>query len=197
MDRLGTLVEDLLDVSRLESKRLTLDHEPVDVNELADEVVADFRSQTRIHQIILHRAREAVPVAGDRARLEQVLVNLIGNAIKYSPQGGQIAVRIEHAGGKARISVADQGIGIPVEEQARLFQRFFRAANAGRRNFGGLGIGLYVSHEIVQQHGGHFEVKSDAGRGATFTFTLPLLQGVQAKPTQARVLLVDDDRAGA
>jgi signal transduction histidine kinase/ActR/RegA family two-component response regulator len=193
VDRLGTLVEDLLDVSRLESKRLTLHRERVDLNELADEVVADFRSQTRIHEIILHRAREAVPVAGDRARLEQVLVNLIGNAIKYSPQGGQIAVRVERVGGKARISVSDQGIGIPVEEQERLFQRFFRAANAGTRNFGGLGIGLFVSHEIVQQHGGQFEVKSDAGQGATFTFTLPLLQEAQPKATRARVLLVDDD----
>jgi len=193
VDRLGALVEDLLDVSRLESKRLQLAQDRVDLNELADDVVSDFRGQARSHDIVLHRAREAVPVSGDRSRLEQVMVNLMENAIKYSPQGGQVQVRVELQGAQARVSVIDKGIGIPPAEQSRLFQRFFRATTATTRNYGGLGIGLFVSNEIVLRHGGRFEVESAPGRGSTFTFILPLAAGVAAKEGRARVLLVDDD----
>ena len=193
VDRLGHLVEDLLDVSRLESKRMTLASDDVDVNDLSDEVVGDFRAQSRAHEIIFHRSPDALIVKGDRPRLEQVLVNLLQNAIKYSPQGGRILVRIERRGQEVRIGVSDPGIGIPREEQGRLFQRFFRAANATTRNYGGLGIGLYVSNEIVQRHGGRFEVQSEIGEGATFTFILPLAGGARRQESRARVLLVDDD----
>jgi CheY-like chemotaxis protein len=116
------------------------------------------------------------------------------NAIKYSPQGGQIGVVVERAGDEACISVSDPGIGVPKEEQPRLFQRFFRAANATTRNYSGLGIGLFVSHEIVRRHGGRFDVRSEAGRGSTFTFYLPLSRRTPtAADSRARVLLVDDD----
>jgi PAS domain S-box-containing protein len=196
VERMGKLVEDLLDVSRLESRRMHVGTDRLEVNELADAVVADFRAQTRNHDIVLHRSPEAVPVRGDRERLEQVLVNLLQNAIKYSPQGGQIRVAVERAGPEVRVSVQDPGIGVPREEQSRLFQRFFRAANATTRNYSGLGIGLFVSHEIVQRHGGRFEVQSDVGAGSTFTFYLPLARPAEptaAKLPPARVLLVDDD----
>lgn len=193
VDRLGKLVEDLLDVSRLEARRLQLDREHVELNELVDEVVNDFRPQTRNHELVLHRAPEAVTIDGDRSRLEQVLVNLLANALKYSPHGGQVQVRIERAGEEARVSVIDQGIGIPSREQEQLFQRFFRAGNANTRNYGGLGIGLYVSHEIVTQHGGRFEVESELGRGSTFRFILPLARPLAAAAVRARILLVDDD----
>jgi len=89
--------------------------------------------------------------------------------------------------------VTDPGIGIPREDQGRLFQRFFRAGNATTRNYAGLGIGLFVSHEIVERHGGRFDVQSQVGVGSTFTFYLPLAEGEQAAPGRARVLLVDDD----
>src|SRR5438132_4033309 len=193
VERLGKLVEDLLDVSRLESRRLLLAQDRLDLNDLADEVVADFRAQTRIHEIVLHRSAEMAAVIGDRPRLEQVLVNLMTNAIKYSPHGGKIEVRVERRGGETRISVTDPGIGIPREEQPRLFQRFFRAGNADTRNYAGLGIGLYVAHEIVERHGGRFEVQSEAGKGSTFTFILPLAPGESRSGNRARVLLVDDD----
>ena len=194
VERLGRLVEDLLDVSRLESRRLHLSSSDVEINDLVDDVVADFRAQTRSHDIRFHRAGAPVLVEGDRERLEQVLVNLMTNAIKYSPQGGQIAVVVERAGDEARISVSDPGIGVPKEEQPRLFQRFFRAANATTRNYSGLGIGLFVSHEIVRRHGGRFDVHSEAGRGSTFTFYLPLSRRAPAATdSRARVLLVDDD----
>ncbi len=177
VQRLTRLVEDLLDFSRFESHRIRLAADAVDIGELAEQVVSDFRSSAQRHQVAL--SRDAVPavVHGDRERLEQVLVNLLQNAIKYSPHGGEIRVRVEHAGAEVRVSVADPGIGIPTEEQPRLFERFFRAANATTRNYSGLGIGLYISNQIVKSHGGRFEVQSEAGAGSTFTFFLPLLRG--------------------
>jgi signal transduction histidine kinase len=177
VQRLTRLVEDLLDFSRFESHRIRLAVDAVDVGELAEQVVSDFRSSAQRHEVAL--SRDAVPavVHGDRERLEQVLVNLLQNAIKYSPHGGEIRVRVERVDGEVRVSVADPGIGIPTEEQPRLFERFFRAANATTRNYSGLGIGLYISNQIVKSHGGRFEVQSQAGTGSTFTFFLPLLRG--------------------
>ncbi|MGZ6141718.1 MAG: ATP-binding protein [Myxococcales bacterium] len=191
--RLGKLVEDLLDVSRLESQRMKLALDRIDLGALAEEVVADFRGDSRNHDIVFHRAQEPVVVQGDLQRLEQVLVNLLANAIKYSPSGGQIVVKVDKRGREATVSVTDPGIGIPREEQEKLFERFFRAANAATRNYAGLGIGLFVSHEIVQRHGGRFEVQSQVGVGSTFTFFVPLAAGEQPATSRQRVLLVDDD----
>ncbi|HZR10196.1 MAG TPA: ATP-binding protein [Myxococcales bacterium] len=194
VERLGKLVEDLLDISRLESRRLLLGATDVELNDLLDDVVADFRAQTRNHDIVFHRTASPVLVQGDRERLEQVMVNLLQNAIKYTPHGGQILVTLERLEKEARVAVQDPGIGIPADEQPRLFQRFFRAANATTRNYSGLGIGLYVSHEIVQRHGGRFAVRSEVDEGSTFTFWLPLsARTLVAVDAPARVLLVDDD----
>jgi len=194
VDRLGKLVEDLLDVSRLESRRMHLASSDVDMNQLAEDVVADFRAQTRNHDIVFQRSAAPVFVQGDAERLEQVLVNVLQNAIKYSPEGGQIRVAVRRDGQEARVSVKDPGIGVPKEEQARLFQRFFRAGNATTRNYSGLGIGLFVANEIVRRHGGRFEVESEVGSGSTFTICLPALEQERTEPEgRARVLLVDDD----
>jgi PAS domain S-box-containing protein len=192
--RLTRLVEDLLDVGRLESQRITLARDRIVMDDLVDQVVGDFRGASRQHEIVFHRAQTRSVVEGDRQRLEQVLVNLLTNAIKYSPQGGQVAVKVERTDGEVCISVTDRGIGIPAEEHTHLFQRFFRARNAAARNYGGLGIGLFVSNEIVLRHHGHFEVKSEPGEGSTFAFYLPLSSGQeQAGDGRARILLVDDD----
>jgi signal transduction histidine kinase len=189
--RLSKLVEDLLDVSRLESRRAQLFLARVPLDELAAQVVADIRAQTRNHELIFERSGGDATVMGDRPRLEQVLVNLLQNAIKYSPAGGKVSVRVSVRAGDARVSVKDTGIGVPPEEQEQLFQRFFRAGNASSRNFGGLGIGLYVSQEIIQRHRGSFEVQSEVGKGSTFTFRIPLAPATAHG--RGRVLLVDDD----
>jgi PAS domain S-box-containing protein len=186
VERLAKLVEDLLDASRLESGRLEMQRDPVELAELVAEVVGDFRAAAETHEMVFSRPPERTVVLGDRQRLEQVLVNLLQNAVKYSPQGGRIAVMVRREGGEAIVSVADQGIGIPAEEQPQLFQRFFRARNAATHHFGGLGIGLFVSHEIVQRHGGRFLVESESGKGAVFSFALPLADPTPAHaPAQA------------
>jgi PAS domain S-box-containing protein len=192
--RLTRLVEDVLDVSRLESRRLEIRRESIDLNELVDQVVGDFRAGSRQHAIIFRRSHEHVAVDADHARIEQVLVNLLANAVKYSPQGGQIVVQVDRVGREVRASVTDPGIGIPPDERKRLFQRFFRAHNVSARHYGGLGIGLFVSNEIVDRHGGRFEVESEPGHGSTFTFYLPLTAAEAERSNgKRRVLLVDDD----
>src|SRR3989440_3535408 len=183
--RLARLVEDLLDISRIESGRLEIHREPVELEQLIGEVVDDFRSAAHSHEIVVVRPPEHTVVLGDHQRLQPGMVNPLQKAVKYSPQGGQIVVTVGREGGDAVVSVADQGIGVPAEEQAKLFQRFFRARNAATRHFGGLGIGLFVSHEIVQRHGGRFLVASESGKGAVFSFTLPL-SPAHAAPDRGR-----------
>ena len=112
-------------------------------------------------------------VLGDAVRLEQVVQNLLGNAVKYSPAGGMISVRVVRQEGEAAVEVADQGIGIPAEAQARLFEPFFRAGNASLAS-GGFGIGLYVVKQIVAGHGGQIAVASAEGQGSVFRVSLPV-----------------------
>jgi CheY-like chemotaxis protein len=192
--RLGRLIDDLLDFSRIQEGRLELDREDFTLNELAQHVTDDFRETTTAHRLSVVDETPAVMVRADRARLEQVLVNLLQNAIKYSPNGGDIALRVGVDGEEARVTVTDQGIGIPEEDQERLFQRFFRARNATSRNFGGLGLGLYLSQVLVQRHGGRFAVESSPGKGSSFSFFLPRVTATaQVNQGTSRILVVDDD----
>ena len=115
-------------------------------------------------------------VEGDELRLAQVVQNLLTNAIKYSPQGGPIAVAVAREGGEARLTVTDRGIGIPQHELPNLFRRFYRVENSDTRGIGGIGVGLYVVKEIVALHGG--DVRADSqGDGSSFTVVLPALAG--------------------
>jgi len=163
----------LLDISRLHLGQLELTVERVDLPELIQEVadrVALTASQHRIRPVTL----EPVVVRGDRDRLEQVLVNLADNAVRYSPQGGDVEVALVVQGDEAVVSVRDYGVGIPAEKQARIFQQFFRAHMGTPYDYGGLGVGLYISNEIVKRHGGRMWFESQEGRGSTFFFSLPL-----------------------
>ena len=114
------------------------------------------------------------PIAADRDKLRQILVNLMENAIKYSPDGGHIEVRIDRAGEAMRFSVRDEGIGIAPEEQDRIFERFHRLDPNMTRGVGGTGLGLYICRELVQRMGGRIWVTSREGSGSTFSFDLPL-----------------------
>lgn len=182
-ERLNTLVQDLLDATRIQAGRLALHVEPLDLVAVAHRCHIQMQSTTKNHALTLEAPAEPVLLAADSLRLEQVLSNLLGNAIKYSPDGGsiQVVIRQNEASGMAELQVRDHGIGIPSDEQAQLFQRFARASNVHDRHIPGSGLGLYICRELVEQHGGHVWFESAEGRGATFFLTLPLLDPADAE----------------
>jgi PAS domain S-box-containing protein len=175
--RLSTLISGLLDISRIEMGQLSIERTPLDLGKLALRVVEESQPSLDRHSIDISVDPEPLTVQGDALRLEQVLQNLIGNAIKYSPTGGTVVVRVEKCGEQACLSVSDQGIGIPHAALEHLFNRFYRAGNVDPDRISGVGIGLFVVKEIVTLHGGTVGVESVEGQGSRFTICLPLLAG--------------------
>ncbi len=177
--RLAELTDDLLDVARLQAGRLALRLEPQDLVALVRRVIKRSQITTLRHQITLRDAPETLIVDIDIQRFEQVLGNLLSNAIKYAPEGGPIELTLtEMTNGdgypSALLTVTDSGIGIPAEQQSRLFTRFSRAANAQEHGITGTGLGLYISRELVERHEGRIWFESNEGRGTTFFISLPL-----------------------
>ncbi|MGD9375676.1 MAG: ATP-binding protein [Anaerolineae bacterium] len=172
-DRLTHLIDDLLEASRIQAGGLKL--EPTDINlpRLAEKVIDGFRTQTDVHDFELDFDPNFPLVWADPQRLREVLNNLVSNAVKYSPSGGTVWIggRVDRAG--VTVYVADQGIGIPAEEQERIFDRFHRVDSSLRRDTEGTGLGLYLVKAIVEAHGGRVWVESAPGRGSIFMFTLP------------------------
>jgi signal transduction histidine kinase len=174
-NRLNQMIVHLLDVTRLQRGQFVLEQEVVDLAELVAHGVEELRltlPEGAPHTITLVRPDEPVEVFGDPARLDEVLHNLLTNAVKYSPEGGRVALRVAVEGDAVVLDVADQGIGIPAEAQARLFEAFYRAGNVSPQS-SGFGIGLYVVQEIVKRHGGRIEVESTEGAGSCFRVVLP------------------------
>jgi signal transduction histidine kinase len=164
----------LLDNSRIETGQLSIIHEQVDLCALLKSVVEEIQLTVHQHTLDLHLPQEPLNVEGDALRLQQVLQNLIQNAVKYSPDGGKITIEVEYQQTQVAIKISDQGIGIPASALPRIFTRFFRAKNVNDWQISGMGLGLYVVHEIVTLHGGRIEVDSVEGEGSTFTVYLPL-----------------------
>ncbi len=186
-DRLARLVDDLLDASRLQAGGLSLKEiGEVDLAAIARRVVERYRAQTRKHTLRLELPEDFPIIRGDARRLEQVLDNLISNAIKYSPHGGEIVVRGEVRPAEVVIAVQDEGVGIPLEEQDNIFQRFYRVEGPETRAVAGTGLGLYLTRAIVQAHGGRIWVKSAPGKGSTFYVALPLQTGIVALDEAAK-----------
>ncbi|MDP8907527.1 MAG: PAS domain S-box protein, partial [Chloroflexota bacterium] len=182
VERLTGLVRDLLDVSRIAAGGFVIERDPVALGALVQRVVDLERAAAPNHAIHLEMPVEAPAVLADRERIEQVLVNLIENARKYSPHTKPIRVRVGVTDDRVTISVEDRGVGIPPEDQPRIFERFHRASNVDR-NVAGLGLGLYIAHQIVQAHGGELTVESTAGVGSTFTVALPCgIEGSEQPP---------------
>jgi signal transduction histidine kinase/integral membrane sensor domain MASE1 len=172
--RLNKRIAGLLELGRIERDQLTLERAPLDLCALARRVVAESEPLLSQHTIACSTPEGAVVVNGDEMRIEQVLDNLVQNAIKYSPGGGRVTVCIEQQNNKAWLLVSDQGIGIPRMAIPQLFNRFYRAPNVEPLQMTGMGIGLYVVKEIVQLHGGTIVVESTEGVGSTFRVCLPL-----------------------
>jgi PAS domain S-box-containing protein len=171
-ERLDALIDQLLDVSRITSGRLKLDIEEVDLAELTAEVVARFADDAAGSGTAVDlRAPESLIGRWDRLRIEQVLTNLLSNALKYGA-GKPVLVDVTAADGKAQVIVCDQGIGIAPEHQARIFGRFERAVSG--RHYGGFGLGLWITRQIAEVHGGSIQLRSAPGAGSTFTVELPL-----------------------
>jgi PAS domain S-box-containing protein len=176
-DRLNGLINNLLDASRIQAGGFRLERADVSVPRLAAKVVESFRLQTAIHTFALDFAQDFPIISGDEERLRQVFNNLVSNAIKYAPEGGEIRVGGWSDGAQVTVYVADQGIGIPAEEQGELFQRFYRVDSSLRRKTQGAGLGLYLCRSIVEAHGGRIWLRSEPSRGTTVFFALPVADG--------------------
>jgi signal transduction histidine kinase len=172
-DRLDRMINALLDVSRIDQGQLRLEAMPLDLCNLTRHVVSDIETLSTRHRFELQCPDEAIWILGDNLRLEQVLYNLLGNAMRYSPHGGLIVASITAEADTVCAEVRDQGIGVPAEDLPHLFQRFYRASNVSANNISGVGIGLYVVQEIVKMHGGNVTVASEEREGSTFTIRLP------------------------
>lgn len=199
-DRLTALVNDLLDISRIESGRIELNLKPVLIQEVVDQVVSSLqpRASSRDLEIRVEVSPDLPAVWGDSDRIAQILINLVGNAIQYTPPGGEITISARVRGEKMEVSVADTGIGISEENQKKIFDRFFRADDPLVQETPGTGLGLPITASLVEMHGGEIWVESELGEGSTFTFTLPLAEAVQAaalapEPEPPLVLVVEDD----
>lgn len=173
--KLARLVDELLDVSRIESGRLELQVADVDLPELIAEVMRRHQLIATNHQLRLHYdPDQKLGVRGDRDHLEQVLNNLVGNAMKYSPEGGAIDVTVARAGEQeVEFSVGDHGIGIRPAELARVFGLFYRSPDRLARDVGGMGLGLFITKEIVDRHKGRIWAESEVGQGTTLHVALP------------------------
>ncbi len=174
-DRLTRLISDLLNVSRIEAGRaLDLNPKSVDLYTLSEKVISVQRSYTNKHELILSLSEGIPSIIADEDKVDQILTNLISNAIKYSPKGGDVTITGGFSDGLVTMSVSDQGMGIPKEHMGKVFERFHRVDNRDTRQVGGTGIGLYLVKHLVEAHGGKIWIESEVGKGSSFIFTLPL-----------------------
>lgn len=205
-DRLTALINDLLDISRMETGRVRFEPRPLQIGGVIADVVNVLAGQAEAKQQRLsYDIAAGLPdIMGDRDRLNQVLTNLIGNAIRYTPEGGEIVVRAYPVEKAVRVDVQDTGIGIAPEDLGHIFERFYRADHPLVQETRGTGLGLYIVKMFVEMHGGRIWVESELGKGSTFTFILPVpLQAEEEAAHRApphlvarirTILVVDDDR---
>jgi signal transduction histidine kinase len=177
VNKLTELTEDLLDLSKIQVDRLELRKRTFPINELLRETKDTLQMTTTKHKITLNN-RSRSKIFADRERISQVIVNLITNAIKYSPKGGKIIIKSGSDGENLIVSVQDFGIGIATKFHDRLFDAFSRIDDVVKKGYPGFGIGLYISSEIVKKHNGKIWVKSKKGKGSTFLFSLPLAKNI-------------------
>jgi len=175
-ERLSRLVDQLLDLSRLESGELPLRREGVPLRGLVAEVLSEVEVVRSGREVrVEDRVPDDIPpVFADRERLHQVLFNLLDNAVRLTPPGGEVVVSAHRVDGRCEVSVADTGPGIPAEHLPRLFERFYRVDTARSREDGGTGIGLAIARSVVEAHGGRIRAESEVGKGSVFTFDLPV-----------------------
>jgi two-component system, OmpR family, sensor histidine kinase VicK len=184
--RMNEMIDHLLDYSRIEQGRLKLEYTVnADIVELVKEVIETHRVTSNDHHIHFPTQEQPVGVDLDKLRIEQVLNNLIHNALKYSPANTTVTVAVSRQAelNEVVVSVRDEGYGIPKEQQPRLFERFYRVQTEQNKTIKGTGLGLYISSQIVKQHGGRIWFESEFGKGSTFYFSLPLSSNITGQPS--------------
>lgn len=173
MERLTGLLNSFANVYKAQTGQLEIKKQKLDLNKLVHEVVEAFQYTTSTHDLIIKGALSKAVMA-DKERIHEVLINLIINAIKYSPDANKIIIKLAEKEKDVTISVKDFGFGIPKEEQKKVFERFFRVKSKKDNKVEGLGLGLYLVSEIIKQHNGKIWVKSTVGKGSTFAFSIPI-----------------------
>jgi PAS domain S-box-containing protein len=172
INRLNNLIEELLDVSKIQTGNIELHKEPFDFDKMVHEAVEGMQSATKSHTIVV-KGKTTNRYTGDESHLVQVMNNLLSNAIKYAPDATEITVHLSLVSNYLKVSVIDKGLGIGIEDQKKIFDRFYRVGEIQQR-FPGMGIGLYICDQIIKNHGGSLWVESEKGKGSTFSFTLPI-----------------------
>jgi signal transduction histidine kinase len=190
--RLAALLNDLLDLQRVEQEALDLRNEEVDLNELLATQVTLYSAQSDAHELNFQATGEALAVRGDRDRLAQVVGNLLSNAIKYSPEGGVVEVTATLIGDEAWIWVRDEGLGIPGGHQEQIFTKFFRGDVGRELGIAGTGLGLVLARQIIEAHGGEIGFDSESGRGSTFWLQLPASRSSEEDAPEPSLAARDD-----
>jgi two-component system phosphate regulon sensor histidine kinase PhoR len=186
-DRLNNIISDLLTLSQIESGQYIWKRDHVKMTDVVERAMAVLKplAQKKRHQISVEIPEGLPAVMGDGEKLAQVMINLLDNAIKYTPDGGRISIEAGLSSDKIQISVNDTGIGIPKKDLTRVFERFYRVDRARSRELGGTGLGLSIVKHIVEAHGGKVSVESEPGKGSRFTLSLPLgssASGIKVSP---------------
>lgn len=176
VNHLVRLVNDLVDVSRIERDSLPLHLETFNLNSVASRVAYNMRLVAPMREIKLDTPAQPVLVSADRDQMQGVLENLLENALKYAPEDEPVEVSIKSTESEALVAVRDYGVGVPQDQQSKVFERFYRATNAGSRPRNGLGLGLFIARNVVERHGGRIWMESRQGQGSTFYFALPLTE---------------------
>lgn len=181
LNRLTNLIGDLLDVTKINSGRILFNKVWFDFNRAVEECVQDLQHTTNKHILVMD-FKETGKVYSDKERIGQVMTNLISNAVKYSPHSNRIIISTEREGNMVTVCVEDFGIGIPEDKKDKVFEQFYRVSGSKQHTFPGLGLGLYISNEIIRREGGRMWVNSTEGKGSTFCFSLPVADGKATKP---------------
>lgn len=172
IDKLTLLITDMLDITKIDNGQIVFNYSEFDFNELVKEIAGEMQNTTKTHKISLQLDKE-IKIKADRNRISQVIINLISNAIKYSPGKDTVIITVKNVDERSvKLCVRDFGIGIPREQQSKIFSRFYRVTGGSKYTFPGVGLGLYISSEIIKRHSGTIFFKSEEGTGSTFCFQL-------------------------
>ena len=175
-NRLKSMIDNLVEITRLESRKVGVSTGRVDLTKLIDQVLKEIKPNVDEKNIRVSYKKNIPPsvVRGDKEKLRAVIDNLVGNAIKFTPDGGRVLINLKESKRSVHFSVKDSGVGIPEEHQGRIFDKFYQVDTSASREFGGMGLGLAICKEIIDLHGGRIWVKSEPAKGSEFHFNIPV-----------------------